>query len=924
MTVIGYINAMKKVKLLAVVVIFLITTPFSNIHLHAGSGILNNSHDITTLPHWGPYSKRYAGISHINNLDSGVRFDFSVMPGYYRNKQSVPHVLFESNYSPWNITPDLKRITYRHQLEWQDKVYVDVTFININDDDVLVECHCVNNTELPQNLVLNNMAYIDLADDYPNVVAHGADGIKWIDGVKYLFAEPAKPSAQYRLVYDGWYRYEHRTSNSIDGSLLSRGFGRNAGDRVGYHIGTSNDKERALAIRYKVAKNNEARFSIKDISDSILTFPGTGNFEILYFTLPNNYKNDVLELISIGTSDIEIDGFFIGTAQQVADITFKQIAPNLTPKISSKDQSVTLKYDMIEKHYGIAWDFPNSQLRQIISSELESFLRRKVHDHVANRLVGDGKGHYTNAFLRPIIVEPFSEKTIYMLLTSGTPDKVEQTIAQFHQSPQDFVDRANIITRNTEQVLPEGLEFMLGYQMLQASLLSNIVYPVYTQGQYIRHFTPGKNWNSLYTWDSGFISWALADIDPIKAFESLRAYTTQEGAQSSFIHHGTPLPIQFFAFHDIYNRGISNEELKFIYPRLRQFYHFMAGHEPTSTTRMKGSNLLRSWDYFYNSGGWDDYPPQRAIMGRGDMLRTTTPVVTTAYYLRAARIMRMVAIKLGMKGDIKLYNDDIAAFTDGLQKYSWDEESGYFGYVTHDADQNPKDIFRYKNSVNYNMGLDGTSPIVSGILTSNQQEKIIEHLFSEDEMWTKVGISTVDQSAPYYRIDGYWNGTVWMPHQFITFKAFLDNGQPDLAYRIARRALEVWQRECSTTYHTFEHFIIASQRGAGWHQFSGLSSPVINWFASYFNIGTVTTGFEIALSENKFENDFSSYKATLEFDTSVQQHSRSLLLVMNPKYNYQVFFNGRPIEFTSRYSGQIEITLPATNKRGLLEIKKAA
>ena len=56
-----------------------------------------DSHDITSLKTWGPYSKRYAGISHIPDMKAGMRFDFSVMPGYYRTRQLIPHVLFESS-----------------------------------------------------------------------------------------------------------------------------------------------------------------------------------------------------------------------------------------------------------------------------------------------------------------------------------------------------------------------------------------------------------------------------------------------------------------------------------------------------------------------------------------------------------------------------------------------------------------------------------------------------------------------------------------------------------------------------------------------------------------------------------------------------------------------------------------------------------
>ena len=40
-----------------------------------------NGHDIASLHAWGPYSKRYAGISHIPDMRKGIRFDFSVVPG---------------------------------------------------------------------------------------------------------------------------------------------------------------------------------------------------------------------------------------------------------------------------------------------------------------------------------------------------------------------------------------------------------------------------------------------------------------------------------------------------------------------------------------------------------------------------------------------------------------------------------------------------------------------------------------------------------------------------------------------------------------------------------------------------------------------------------------------------------------------------
>ncbi len=93
----------------------------------------------------------------------------------------------------------------------------------------------------------------------------------------------------------------------------------------------------------------------------------------------------------------------------------------------------------------------------------------------------------------------------------------------------------------------------------------------------------------------------------------------------------------------------------------------------------------------------------------------------------------------------------------------------------HDKDgKPPKGIYRYKDGSNFNKGLDGVSRLIANISSKEQTSRMINHVFSPDEMWTEVGISTVDQSAPYYRTDGYWNGAVSFPHQWMMWKALLE------------------------------------------------------------------------------------------------------------------------------------------------------
>src|SRR5450830_10087 len=79
---------------------------------------LNNTHDLL-ISTWGPFSKKYAGISHLQEMKSGIRFDFSVFPGLYRYKPSIPNVQMQSDYYPWECNNDLTQYTFRHELEWK-------------------------------------------------------------------------------------------------------------------------------------------------------------------------------------------------------------------------------------------------------------------------------------------------------------------------------------------------------------------------------------------------------------------------------------------------------------------------------------------------------------------------------------------------------------------------------------------------------------------------------------------------------------------------------------------------------------------------------------------------------------------------------------------------------------------------------------
>ncbi|MDD5351476.1 MAG: hypothetical protein PHQ12_14790, partial [Chthoniobacteraceae bacterium] len=212
---------------------------------------------------------------------------------------------------------------------------------------------------------------------------------------------------------------------------------------------------------------------------------------------------------------------------------------------------------------------------------------------------------------------------------------------------------------------------------------------------------------------------------------------------------------------------------------------------------------------------------------------------------------------------------------------------------------------------------DGLSPLLGGVCTQEQVGRMLEHLRSPRELWTRIGLSTVDQSAAYYEPGGYWNGAVWMPHQWFFWKTLLDLGESDLALQIADAALQVWKTEVDASYNCFEHFLVQTGRGAGWHQFTGLSAPVLKWFASYYVPGTLTGGLDVWITARDFDADFTTLGASLVLHANTPS---SFLAVMTPARKYRARWNGAEIPLRVLPSGALDVTLPAGPARGRLEI----
>ena len=897
------------------------------------------------LPIWGPYSKKYAGISRIADHEKykGIRFDFSVAPAVHAFDIRVPNVTLPSAYHPWLCSEDYSFYSYRHDLEWKDRVYADVSYTKLTDESTLVRTEIVNNTDLIKDCVVNYFSSIEYpADSYTEVfLPEKCDFFKATDYLEYNYATP-RPWDQQNA--DG-----RKKGEFIDKAFTAekglgdraekwhmphrviKPFGAEAGDTVSYRKELTNSYENAvLTLRYRTSDIHYEQGKQVGVhyinSENTATFVLNGSTtvplspcdkpELIHIHLGKLDKGELnLSFVATGTGAAEFDFLAVTENCDKEDIRVESVPVNFVPLFTNEEAEkgflTTLKYDKIEGEYKLRVFDSNTRFREIPTGSLEDCMTARLSngdetfDDLTESFTGafnrkhSDEGYFHNAISHTIFIEKGETKVQYAVISKGdceylTENEYEKIYQQAKQKAVRF------------ELNEKGETYRLSNQLLSSALLTNVVYPIYKHGEYIIHHTPGKRWDCLYTWDSGFIGLGMNEIAPKFAEYILDTYLSEEdNPDYAFLHHGSPVPVQIYQLYEMLQKADDKKHLLSYYARARLYYLFLAGKIRGSTTGKFKSGILTTYDYFYSTSGMDDYPAQVAMM-KQNIRDKASPVISTSQVIRFGKILSILARKLEKADDVAEYENDIEGFRKALDTYSWDSESGYYAYVIHDENYEPVKKFTTPDGENLNKGLDGIYPLIAGVCNDEQKTKIIAHLENEDEMHTPFGISAVDKSASYYKVNGYWNGNIWFPHQWFIWKSLLDMGKPDLARDIAHLALNIWKREVEATYYTFEMVNTVTGCGGWFHNFGGLSSPLNLWLKAYYAPGTVNVGFDTYLDKVSFNEDYT--KAQINFTCYGENEKMTLLCVMKDGFDYNAELDGKKVDFTYT-DGLVEITL---------------
>ena len=893
------------------------------------------------VPTWGPYSKKYMGVSRIvdESRKEGVRFDFVIHPTVANTNVPVPNVTFPSNYHPWTCNKDMTHFSYRYDLEWKDQVYADVSFTKINDEAFLVRTEFVNNTELCQ-ICLENI-FSALEYPYPqHCKVSLPDKCIFFDAENYASFDYAvtrpwdmeNPDGMEKGVFiDPLFHGRKGLGDRIDNAhvhfLNLKPFGCEKGDRVEYSVNSEYDFENpVLVVRYKTAGEGEK--AVFSLNGREVTFEKSEDLTFKYIPMGKISKGSaVFELVSEGKAGIEFDFFAVAEKEDVDAITAETVLYERKPEITQEETErgfrEILTFGEIGQTYCVMTHNKNTRTRELETGVLEDALISRVSnsditfDELTRTFTGSfspkksDEGFYQNTIVHSLYIKPGTSHIEYVVVSK---DRFE---------PLSDEEYERIYNEGKATLKPlgynkEGEKYTLSNEILKATLLTNVVYPIYRHGDYIVHHTPGKRWDCLYTWDSGFIALGLLEAEPKLAEYVLDTYLSEtDNKDFAFLHHGSPVPVQFYQYLEMLKRENDKTNLYSYYDRAKQYYRFMAGRTHGSTTAKFKSGMTTTYDYFYSSSGMDDYPAQAAMIEK-KLEKYACPCISSSQVIRIAKIMKMIAAASGHNEDIAEYDSDIEKLTNALNNTAWDEETGYYSYVLHNENGEPEKFFRTDDGENLNKGMDGIYPLIAGACPEDRKKRVLRHIMNEKEMWSNVGVSAVDRSAGYFKHNGYWNGNVWFSHQWFIWKTMLDLGETDFAFKIADTALNAWRREVDHSYYTFEMFNIESERGGWFHNFGGLSAPINVWANAYYKPGIFTSGFDMWVESRTFNEDNTHFTAKCRYFGN--NKNCAVVAVMNDMYDYKVMVNGKETAFNERKKGALEISLDTAEKDITLEI----
>ncbi|MDE3090236.1 MAG: glycogen debranching protein, partial [Chloroflexota bacterium] len=176
------------------------------------------------------------------------------------------------------------------------------------------------------------------------------------------------------------------------------------------------------------------------------------------------------------------------------------------------------------------------------------------------------------------------------------------------------------------------------------------------------------------------------------------------------------------------------------------------------------------YNHPYSSGA-DDNPLWDAGMP------VDSPDLNT-YLVMQLDALADIAEIIGERADAAKWRAQADQLTQRMVKYFWDERAGLFWAK---RDQQPVHVLTPFNLY----------PLLTGRLTRAMNDRLVAHLLSPEEFWTRFPMPSVAKNDPQYNPEQMWRGPTWANINYLFIDGLARCGYPDLARDLRERTLDL-------------------------------------------------------------------------------------------------------------------------------------
>lgn len=346
---------------------------------------------------------------------------------------------------------------------------------------------------------------------------------------------------------------------------------------------------------------------------------------------------------------------------------------------------------------------------------------------------------------------------------------------------------------------------------------------------------PARQWGRMFIWDNGMAGAGLADDAP-EATVNVLENMPQAGSADGF---GSYIITAVFALWELYRSRGDAALPERCYDNLKALVLDAFDAPDGLATADRGTGADDSPALFYAKGSifaWD-YRRTLPTNPRHECLSLVC-VGLTALAVRQLKILRIFASLLGCK-------DDLSAKIESVEKTLND-------HYWSDKHQCYLDRIAGEDHLLEIPWIYDCLPLFSGSVPEERLPALLEKL---KKYRTPSGFMIIEPDSPYFRNEGYPNGSIWAPLQYFFWKAMIGLGRMQDARDIAETYLALFEKNHRETLCCWEQFRADTGRGAGNSRFSGFQTSILGMRRAHRVFGAVQAGYDILIESVRLDPD---------------------------------------------------------------------